>query len=131
ILAPLGAAPAEPEMVAFRRAITEAIAARDEARLAAMYAPSFVHTHGSGRMDGREARIASLLAGEPVIENAPVTDWVVRQPAPDTAIVTGRSPILNTREDRTYEFRWVQIFVRVEGRWLLAASQATRLPAVS
>ncbi len=131
IVGPSEVAAVEREIVAFRLAMSEAIAARDAARLRGMFAASFVHTHGSGRMDGRDARIVSAIAGEPLIETAPVTEMVVRQPGADTVVVTGRSPILNVSDGRTYDFRWVQVFVRADGRWQLAASQATRLPAVS
>ena len=78
-------------------------------------------------MDGRNARIVALLAGEPVIELAPVEELTIRIPHPDTAIVTGKSPVLNTRESRQYDFRWVQVYVRSGGEWQLAVSQATRL----
>ncbi len=30
-------------------------------------------------------------------------------------------------ENRNYDFRWVQVYVRVGGEWQLAVSQATRL----
>lgn len=118
----------EAQIVAFRNAIREAVQARDVIALRRLYSPSFTHTHGSGRVDGRDARIVSLLAGEPTIEMAPVEELSIRILHADTAIVTGRSPILNLAENRHYDFRWVQVYVRVGGDWQLAVSQATRLP---
>jgi hypothetical protein len=59
---------------------------------------------------------------------APADDLHIRVHGNATAIVTGRSPTLNRGENRTYEFRWVQVFVRDGERWRLAVSQATRLP---
>jgi hypothetical protein len=112
----------------FRAALAATIAARDVAKLREMYAESFTHTHGSGRMDGRDARIVSVVAGDPVIEVAPVDELSVRTFGEHTAIVTGRSPILNRSENRTYEFRWIAVYVRHGGVVQLAASQATRLP---
>ena len=70
-----------------------AIEKKDAAALRKIYAESFVHTHGSGKVDGKDARIVSALAGDPVIENAPVTDLVIRVPGGWTAIATGVSPI--------------------------------------
>jgi hypothetical protein len=32
---------------------------------------------------------------------------------------------------KDYDFRWMQVWVRVGGDWQLAASQATRLPMTS
>ncbi|CAN5276862.1 hypothetical protein BH10PSE6_BH10PSE6_19710 [soil metagenome] len=71
--------------------------------------------------------IVSLLTGDPVIEDAPVTEMLVRVHG-DTAILSGRSPILNKAENKPYDFRWIQVYVREGGAWKLAASQATRLP---
>jgi hypothetical protein len=117
----------EQQVMAVRARLREAVGAKDVAALRALYAPGFTHTHGSGQVDGRDARIVSLLAGEPVIELAPVEELTIRIPHPDTAIVTGRSPVLNARENRSYDFRWMQVYVRVGGDWQLAVSQATRL----
>ena len=42
-------------------------------------------------------------------------------------IVAGRSPILNVKEQKPYDFRWVTVYVTALSGWQLAASQATRL----
>ncbi|NQW52154.1 MAG: hypothetical protein HQ465_13040, partial [Rhodospirillales bacterium] len=44
-----------------------------------------------------------------------------------TVIATGKSPILNVREQKTYDFRWVCVYVTAQDGWQLAVSQATRL----
>jgi ketosteroid isomerase-like protein len=125
---PGAASPAELEILAVREAIRTAVAAKDAAALRRLYTDDFTHTHGSGKVDGRDTRIVSLLVDEPTIEMAPADDLHIRVHANATAIVTGRSPILSRAENRTYEFRWVQVFVRDGERWRLAVSQATRLP---
>lgn len=118
------------EIMAFRAEMKAAIEAKDVAKLKTMYADTFTHTHGSGKVDGRDARIVSLLAREPVIEDAPLSDVTVRVHG-DTAILAAKSPILNVKENKHYDFRWMQIYVRSGDKWILAASQATRLPVVS
>jgi Domain of unknown function (DUF4440) len=125
LTAPLG--PTELEVMAFRQALQEAIAAKDVVKLRRMYADSFTHTHGSAKMDGKDTRIVAALAGDPVIETAPVDELSFRPHGPDTVVVTGRSPILNQREERYHDFRWIAVYVRSAGEWRLAASQATRL----
>ncbi len=114
------------ELMAFREAMKAAMTAKDVLKLKAMYTESFSHTHGSGKVDGRDARIISLLTGDPVIEDAPITETLVRVHG-DTALMSGRSPILNKAENKLYDFRWLQVYVREGGAWKLAASQATRL----
>jgi Domain of unknown function (DUF4440) len=122
-----GEARVEAEILKFREALREAIAAKDVAKLRAMYAESFTHTHGSGKMDGRDTRIVSALAGDPVIETAPADEMDFRIFGTETVIATGRSPILNRQEGRSFDFRWIAVYVRSGGGWQLAASQATRL----
>lgn len=120
----------EQELMAFRAAMKAAMTAKDAVKLKTMYTEAFTHTHGSGKVDGRDARIVSLLTGDPVIEDAPISEMVVRVHG-DTAILSGRSPILNKAENKNYDFRWIQIYVRENGVWKLAASQATRLPVTA
>jgi Domain of unknown function (DUF4440) len=113
---------------ALREELKRAIERKDVALLRVMYADSFTHTHGSGRVDGKDTRIVAALAGDPVIETAPVAELSYRVFGDHTIIVTGKSPILNKTEKRTDNFRWISVYVRTGDRWQLAASQATRLP---
>jgi len=117
----------EKQLMAFREAMKAAMTAKDAVGLKAMYTDAYTHTHGSGKVDGRDARIVSLLTGDPVIEDAPIREVTVRVHG-DTAILSGRSPILNKAENKHYDFRWIQVYVKEGGAWKLAASQATRLP---
>ena len=118
------------EVTAFRKALADAIAAKDGKKLREMYADSFVHTHGSGKVDGKEARIASLLAGDPVIETATVEDLKIRIPGGWTAIATGISPLRSSVDGKTYSYRWTAVYVRTEKSWQVVASQATRLDEI-
>ncbi len=116
------------EVKAFRDMLAKAIAGKDFPTLKKSYADSYTHTHGSGKFDNKDARIVSALSGEPLIEAAPATELSFRVFNGPTVIVTGVSPILNVKEQKTYDFRWVCVYVSVEGGWQLAVSQATRLP---
>lgn len=115
------------EVIAFRKTLADAIANKDAAALRQLYADGFTHIHGSGKLDGKDARIVSALAGDPVIENAPVSDLAIRVPGGWTAIATGVSPIRSLADGKTYAFRWTAVYVRVDESFQLAASQATRL----
>jgi ketosteroid isomerase-like protein len=114
----------------FRKTVIAAIERKDAAALRLIYADSFVHTHGSGKVDNKDARIVSALAGDPVIETAPVTDLVIRVPGGWTAIATGVSPIRSMADGKTYNFRWTVTYVRMGEGWQIAASHATRLGEV-
>ncbi len=116
------------EVTAFREKLARAVRDKDFATLRASYADNFSHTHGSGKLDNKDARIVAAMAGEPLIEAAPATELSFRVFAGPTVIVTGKSPILNVKEQRTYDFRWVSVYVTARDGWELAVSQATRLP---
>jgi ketosteroid isomerase-like protein len=116
------------EVIEFRKTVAAAIQRKDAAALRKIYTDGFMHTHGSGKVDGKDARIVSALAGDPVIETAPVNDLVIRVPGGWTAIATGVSPIRSLADGKTYDFRWMTVYVRMGESWQIAASQATRLP---
>ena len=92
------------------------------------YTDDFTHTHGSGKLDERDARVVSLLTGEPTVEMADDHELVILGYGGQTAIVRGKGLILNVKEQQLYQFRWVQTFVKTPAGWKLAASQATRMP---
>jgi len=115
------------EVAAFRKELAAAIKAKNTARLKRMFAPTFVHTHGSGKLDGKDARIKSILDGDAVIETAPVTDLVIRIPSDWVGVATGVSPIKSEADGKTYAFGWTTVYVREGNSWNVAASHATRL----
>ncbi len=115
------------EVTAFRVKLATAVETKDFATLRASYADNFSHTHGSGKFDNKDARLVAAMAGEPLIEAAPASELVFRVFAGPTVILTGKSPILNVKEQKTYGFRWVSVYVTAAEGWQLAVSQATRL----
>lgn len=115
----------EQQVMAARESIRAAVLARDAGRLRALYVADFVHTHTSGKVDGRDARIVSLLAGEPTIELTRVEELTIRVLHADTAVLTGRSQITRMDGGGTRDVRWMQVYVRADGEWQLAMSQAT------
>ena len=128
ILSPAAEAATADEIIAFRKALSDAIATKDVTKLRKMYAEGFVHTHATGKMDGRDTRIVSALAGEPVIETAPASDLVIRVPGGWTAIATGISTITSMADGLVNRVRWTAVYVRGDkGDWHLAASHATRV----
>lgn len=115
------------EVTTFRAKLAKAFVEKDFPTLRASYADTYSHTHGSGKFDNKDARLVSAMAGEPLIESALVSELVFRVFAGPTVILTGKSPILNVKEQKTYDFRWVCVYVTAAEGWQLAVSQATRL----
>lgn len=115
------------EVADFRRRMARAVEAKDAALLRKMYADSLRHTHESGRLDGKAARIAAVVAGDAAIETGQVEDLAISVPNGWAAIATGRSPV-RSKDGAAFQLRWTAVYVRVGDSWQLAASQATRLP---
>jgi len=113
----------------FREKVARAVIAKDRSTLRTLYADAFIYADDRGKLHDRDARVASALAGEPMIENAPATELSYRVFAGPTLIVTGKSPIGNVKEQRTHDVRWVMVYVTGVDGWLMASSQATRLPS--
>jgi ketosteroid isomerase-like protein len=115
------------EITAFRKAMADAIRAKDAAALRRMYAEPFQHTHTTAKSDGREARIVAALAGGPLIETAEAQDLTVHAHAGGwVAIATATSTSKDASDGKTYAVRWTAVYVRTETSWALAASQETR-----
>ncbi len=115
------------EVTAFRAKLAKAVETKDFNTLRSSYADTFSHTHGSGKFDNKDARLVAAMSGEPLIEAAPASELVFRVFSGPTVILTGKSPILNVKEQKTYDFRWVCVYVTAISGWQLAVSQATRL----
>jgi hypothetical protein len=116
------------EIKVVRDKLASAVTAKDSRTLRSIYADAFTHTHESGKIGDKEARIASAMAGEPMIENAPATDLSYRVFAGPTVVVSGKSALPNAGEQKPRNVRWVAVYVTGRDGWLLAVSQETRLP---
>lgn len=117
------------EVVALREKLAKAVKNKDGAALRAAYADGYTHTHESGKLDNKEARIASALAGAQLVETAPATDLSYRVYTGPTVVVTGKSTMPDAKGQTSFDVRWVCIYVTAKDGWELAVSQATRLPA--
>ena len=118
----------QAEVKAYYTRLRQVVAERDAQALRGLYAEAFTHTHGSGKLDGRDARIVSLMTADPTVEMRTDHELVIDTYGGHTAVVRGKGPILNVKENQLYQFRWVQVLVKGPKGWSMAASQATRLP---
>jgi len=117
------------EVAALREKLAKAVRDKNVAALRAAYADAYTHTHESGKLDNKEARIASALAGEPLVETAPATNLTFRVFTGPTVIVTGKSTMPGAKSETSADVRWVCVYITARDGWELAVSQATRLPA--
>jgi hypothetical protein len=115
------------EVQIFRKRMAEAAASRNATSLRNAYAERFVHTDPAGNREGREARIAALLAGTPMIETAPVRDLAVHIHAGGwVAIAVGTSPLAIPPDGKPHAVHWTTTYARHGEAWQIVASHATR-----
>lgn len=110
-----------------RSALRSAVVAKDAVRLRDFYSEDFTHTHTSGKVDGRDARIVSLLAGEPTVEMAPTPEFRLSCFGESVCIIRAVSPIKRMSDGKWFDVRWTQTLVRTAKGWQIAVSQATGL----
>lgn len=115
------------EVTDFRAKLAKAVRAKDLAALRLLYADGFTHTTETGKLDTKDMRLAAAMAGDPMIETAPATDLSFRVFTGPTVIATGKSPLPNAADQKTYDVRWVSVYVTAKDGWQLAVSQATQL----
>ena len=109
-----------------RRAV--AMVAADVGALDDIFAPEMTHCHSNGVVDTRAEYLDSLASGRRRYTSVEFGKTEIRLYG-EVAVVTGpclvagAGPGLPTRQ-----LRMTTVYVCVNGRWQLAAFQATRLP---
>lgn len=83
-------------------------------------------THIDGQLITKAQALEMCRTGPPVTSS--VDQLAVRQYG-DAAIVTGRTRAsVSEPEQQTITLRFTDVFVRRDGRWIVVASHATRVP---
>jgi ketosteroid isomerase-like protein len=119
----------QAEIQAFRKQFQSAADRRDAVALRNYFTDDFTHTHTSGKVDGKDARIVSVLAAEPTVEMAPVPEFKLSCFGESVCIARALSPIKRGSDGKWFDVRWTQTYVRTSKGWQIAVSQATGLPA--
>jgi len=117
----------QAEIGAFRKDFQAAGANRDAAALRRFYTDDFTHTHTSGKVDGKDARIVSVLAREQTVEMAPVPEFRLSCLASRLASPGPSVPSSGHRNGKWFDVRWTQTYVKTSKGWQIAISQATGL----
>lgn len=115
------------EVAAFRKAFVAAATAKDAAALRRFYTDDFTHTHTSGKVDGKDARIVSVLANEPTVEMAPTPEFKLSCFGESVCIARALSPIKRGTDGKWFDTRWTQTYIKTGKGWQIAVSQATGL----
>ena len=118
----------QAEIQTMRKEFQSASTQRDAASLRNFYTDDFTHTHTSGKVDNKDARIVSVLAGEPTVELAPSPEFKLSCFGEAVCIARALSPIKRVSDGKWFDVRWTQTFIKTTKGWQIAVSQATGLP---
>lgn len=101
---------------------------RDTAFLERYLADDYVSTFPDGAVLDKQGEIAALASGAVALTAMTPREMNVRIYG-DAAVITGQSGIRATvnGEEVSGEFRFTDVWVRQDNRWLAVASQVTRI----
>lgn len=107
----------------------KALIAKDRAGIEANMAPEFVQMRGSGQLVSREQFIKDVLDPSFSMDPYTVEDWEARLFG-DTALVYGRIRMSGLAEGQRWavHFRYIDTYVRRNGRWQVVSVQVTPMP---
>ena len=122
----------EREILRAETAVCEAFESGDAAYLRAALDPRFTLVDSRGTVTNLEQNLQEVQAREPRYETFRNHGQSIRIFG-DTAIITGITSIKGTAGGEAFaaDFRFTDTWLYRDGRWLLAASHASRLSAPS
>jgi len=120
----------EQELMKLEKDKAAAAVKGDTTRLDRHTAASYIGTDPSGGVNDKATMIADAKSGSPKFETLDLDDMSVRLAGTDAAVVTGRATIkgkLKSGMDISGQYRFTDVWVKLEGRWQLAAWQASKV----
>ena len=104
----------------------KALVAKDRVGIESNMAPEFLQLRGSGQLVGREQFIRDVLDPAFSMDPYKVEDWEVRLFG-DTALVYGRIRMTGVADGERWSthFRYIDTYVRRDGRWKVVSVQIT------
>src|SRR5262245_18059429 len=119
----------ERELIQLERDWDAAFFRNDTAFIDRVLAPEFVATYPDGSRGDRAKELANAAAFNQQIESSTLDEFNV-QVYGDTAVVWFRRRLVGPSKGVRLEVvhRYLDVFVRVDGKWLCVATQSVRLP---
>lgn len=119
----------EKELIQLERDWDAAFFRNDIAFIDRVLAPEFVATYPDGARGDRNKELANAAAFNQQIESSTLNEFKV-QVHGDTAIVWFTRRLVGPSKGRRLLIvhRYIDVFVRREGRWLCVATQSVRVP---
>ena len=124
---------ADPETAALLQAEADACKAFEDGNADALrkaLTADFTLVDSRGNVTGLEQNLAEVAAREPYYDEFRNDSQRVRMQGQDTALIVGVTHVRGKAGGEAFaaDFRYTDTWIRRDGRWLLAASHASRLP---
>ena len=121
--------PATRELLKAEAVTCRAFEAGDADALRGMLTTDFTLVDSRGNVTNREQNLAEVAAREPFYDEFRNHDQQVRLYG-NAALIVGITSIRGRADGKAFaaDFRYTDTWIRRDGKWLLAASHASRLP---
>jgi ketosteroid isomerase-like protein len=122
--------PAEQELVSLERAWDAAFSAKNVRFIERVLADEFVATYVDGSRGDKAAELAQTLDFDQQVNSASMDEFRVRVYG-ETAVVWFTKHMSGPKSGKVVSvaYRFVDVFVKRDGRWQCVSSQSTRLTA--
>lgn len=108
----------------------QAIIRKDEKAIADNMAEDFRQIDPRANLETKQSFVAGIMDPKLSIDPYTVEDFEVRLYG-DTALLSGRTHMTGKYDGQVFEsnYRYIDIYVRENGRWKIVSVQITRIPA--
>lgn len=112
----------EKEIKRLRAEIVAAIKEKNRKFLDSRLADGFTHTHASGTVDDKQARIAMLVSDSQTIDALDPESISIKAFGTGLAVAQGRT---KTKEASPKTYQWTVVYQKTKGIWLVMLSHAS------
>jgi hypothetical protein len=111
-------------IISLNQQIDSLVVRGDSAALEALYAPDFVFSHGSGKIEGKQSWLKSVAKGGFIVRQH---DSVTVELHPGMAIVRGRLSVQKKNREAIskYQLKYVRVYASRKKHWQLVSHITT------
>ncbi len=112
----------EKEIKGLRAEIVAAIKEKNKKFLDSRLADGFTHTHASGKVDDKQARVTMLISDSQTIDALEPEAISIKAFGKDLAVAQGRT---RTKEASPKTYQWTVVYQKANGIWRIVLSHAS------